>query len=348
VIFNAFQPIQVALQRLHPRFPFGISRGVRTSVENLFISLSGHLGEAAPVAYLSQTGEVLLSQSKAIRVPDYYIERPEEAIQEIRAVLGDFHPLLAAMDMAIHSAWAAGQGHPLHRIWQIEAKNAPPSSFTIALDTPERMVERLEFSGDYPILKIKLGGQDDVTRLKAIRQATTKTLRVDANEGWDRQTARWWIERLPDWNVDLVEQPLPRGDREGLLELNRINKGRIPIILDESVHISRDIPGILGTCDGINIKLAKCGGLLEARKMIHLAREHGLRIMGGCMLESSVGITAAAHLAPFVDFVDLDGAALLADDPFDGVWFEKGQVRFPDRPGLGVVFRGNPHDIFGE
>ncbi len=341
------QPIQVALQRLHPRVPFGISRGVKTFVENLFVSLSGHIGEAAPVTYLGQTGEVLLNQATAIRVPDFYVERPQEAIQEIAAILPDFPSLLAAIDMAIHSAWAAGQGQPLYRLWGIEAKNAPASSFTIGLDTPERMVERLESSGDFPILKIKLGGQDDVARLKAIRQATTKTLRIDANEGWDRQTARWWIECLPNWNVDLVEQPLPRGDREGLLELNRINQGRIPIILDESVRTSHNIPGILGTCDGINIKLAKCGGLLEARKMIHLAREHNLRIMVGCMLESSLGITAAAHLAPFADFVDLDGAVLLADDPFDGVWFEKGQVRFPGRPGLGVVFRGNVHDIFG-
>ncbi|MFH1744088.1 MAG: dipeptide epimerase [bacterium] len=319
--------------------PFGISRGVRVTVENVFINLDGHWGEAVPVAYHGHTTELLQTSGEAICVPESFAVRPEEAIQQISKQIGGFRPVLAAMDMAIHDAWAANQGKTLLQMWGLAEKNAPPSSFTIGLGKPEEMAEKVESAPDFPILKVKLGAPNDLERLTAIRNATGKRIRVDANEGWDRESANWWIEQLADWDVELVEQPLPRDDHEGLRDLFKRNKGRVPIILDESVQTGSDVAQALGIADGINIKLAKCGGLLEARKMISSARNLGLLVMVGCMVESSLGISAAAHIAPLADFVDLDGAALLADDPFDGVRFEQGYARFSNRPGLGAVLR---------
>jgi L-alanine-DL-glutamate epimerase-like enolase superfamily enzyme len=334
-------PLRVFCRRLRLQSPFGISRGVRAEVENVFIAIAGHWGEAAPVTYHGQTAELLEDVASSIRVPDSFDQEPGRLIHDIASQIRGIRPILTAIDMAAHDAWATRQGKSLSQLWEIDERDAPPSSFTIGLDTPERMAEKIKSGTEYPILKIKLGSPDDLACLTAIRQATDKKIRVDANEGWDRETAAWWMQRLPDWNVDLVEQPLPRDDREGLRDLVQRNKGRVPIILDESVQTSRDIPQVLGLADGINIKLAKCGGLVEARCMMSLARRHGLLVMVGCMLESSLGISAAAHIAPLADFVDLDGAALLAEDPFDGVRFEEGQVRFRDRPGLGVVLRSD-------
>lgn len=333
--------LEIVRRQLQLKSPFGISRGVRTAVENVFISVGGHWGEAAPILYHGQTAELLEEVASSIRISDCLGKQPEELLPEIAGRTRDIRPVLTAIDMAIHDAWAAGQMKSLSQLWEINERDAPPSSFTIGLDTPEGMVEKIESGRDYPILKIKLGSPDDLACLTAIRRVTDKKIRVDANEGWDRETAAWWIERLPDWNVDLVEQPLPRDDREGLRALFQLNKSRVPIILDESVQTSRDIPQVPGFADGINIKLAKCGGLAEARSMISLARHHGLLVMVGCMVESSLGISAAAHIAPLADFADLDGAALVADDPFDGVRFEQGRVRFRNRPGLGVIPAGN-------
>ncbi len=331
--------LKVSRRQLRLKHPFGISRGTRVSVENVFVSVGDSLGEAAPVSYHGHTADLLQQAAESIRVPEFFREAPEEAISHISEAFHGPSPVLAAVDMAIHNAWAAAQGKPLWQLWNLREENAPPSSFTIGLDTPERMVQKIEDGESFPILKIKLGSKDDIACLEAIRKATDKTLRVDANEGWDRETALWWLERLPDWNVDLVEQPLPCSDVEGMRMICRKNGGRIPLILDESIQNSSDIPATSAECDGINIKLAKCGGLLEARRMISIARERGLQVMVGCMVESSLGISAAAHIAPLVDYVDLDGATLLAEDPFDGVDFEKGRICFQNRPGMGVSSR---------
>lgn len=330
---------RVLTRRLKLKSPFGISRGVRTEVENVFVAVDGHWGEAVPITYLGQSAQLLEKTVESFPLPEVVGDAPEDVMPRISGAISQVRPVLAAVDMALHDAWATGQGQPLAWLWGVDRQDSPPSSFTISLGKPETMVEQLPAGEDYPILKIKLGSPDDLACLIAIRRATNKKLRVDANEGWDRETAAWWIERLPDWDVDLVEQPLHREDREGLKQLMQLNRCRVPIILDESVQTERDIPGVLGSGDGINIKLAKCGGLLEARRMISQARRHGLLVMIGCMVESSLGISAAAHLAPQADFVDLDGAALLAEDPFDGVKFDKGRVQFNNRPGLGVVLR---------
>jgi L-alanine-DL-glutamate epimerase-like enolase superfamily enzyme len=226
---------------------------------------------------------------------------------------------------------------PLFRMWGLDPCAAPPSTFTIGLDAPERIGAKVQEAAQYPILKVKLGTDRDLEILRAIRQVTDKEIRVDANCGWTVKRALRMLPVLDEFGVTVLEQPLVPHDLDGLAAVTA--QADIPVIADESCLTAVDIPPLVGKVDGINIKLAKCGGLREALRMIAVARAHGLMVMVGCMIESSLGITAAAHFTPLVDIVDLDGAALLADDPFTGATIEQGQVRLPSGPGLGVSRR---------
>jgi L-alanine-DL-glutamate epimerase-like enolase superfamily enzyme len=185
---------------------------------------------------------------------------------------------------------------------------------------------------------VKLGSPHDAAMIRAVRDAAPdKVLRVDANCAWTPKKALAMIPLLAELGVEFVEQPLPPEDLEGLRFVRE--RSALPIIADESCLVAADIPRLIGAVDGINLKLAKCGSLLEARRIIHVARAHHLRVMAGCMIESSLGITAAAHLAPLLDDADLDGAALVADDPFVGATIAGGVIALPDAPGLGVTRR---------
>jgi L-alanine-DL-glutamate epimerase-like enolase superfamily enzyme len=225
-------------------------------------------------------------------------------------------------------------GVPVYRLWGLDPCKAPKSTFTIGLDTPERIKVKVREAEQYPILKVKLGTDRDLEILRAIREATDKEIRVDANCGWTVKGAIRMLPVLDEFGVTVLEQPLPPDDLDGLAVITA--QSDIPVIADESCKTVADIPPLVGKVDGINIKLAKCGGLREALRMIAVARAHGLMVMVGCMIESSLGITAAAHFTPLVDIVDLDGAALLANDPFVGAHIDGGQVTLPSAPGLGV------------
>jgi L-Ala-D/L-Glu epimerase / N-acetyl-D-glutamate racemase len=243
----------------------------------------------------------------------------------------------AALSSALHDLVAKRLGVPLYRLWGLDPAKAPRSTFTIGLDTPDRIRLKVEEAAEYPILKIKLGTDRDIEILRTIRAATDKEIRVDANCGWTLKQAVGMLPVLQEFGVTVLEQPLPPDQVAGLAEITR--RATIPVIADESCRTGADIPPLVGAVDGINIKLAKCGSLREALRMIAIARAHGMMVMVGCMIESSLGITAAAHVTPLVDIVDLDGAALLADDPFTGARIDRGQVTLPDAPGLGVRTR---------
>ncbi|MGH7534991.1 MAG: dipeptide epimerase, partial [Gemmatimonadales bacterium] len=240
----------------------------------------------------------------------------------------------SALSAALHDLVGKRLGVPVYRLWGLDPSRAPRSTFTIGVDTPERIRAKVLEAEQYPILKVKLGTDRDVEILRTIRDATSKELRVDANCGWTVKQALRMLPVLAEFGVTVLEQPLPPQELDGLATITR--RADIPVIADESCETAADIPPLVGKVDGINIKLAKCGGLREAVRMIAIARAHGLMVMVGCMIESSLGITAAAHFTPLVDFVDLDGAALLADDPFVGATIDGGQVCLPDGPGLGV------------
>src|SRR5690606_34913188 len=221
------------------------------------------------------------------------------------------------------------------RMWGLDPV-APTSSFTIGLDDPETMRRKVREADCYPILKVKIGTPRDAEILGLIREeAPHSRLRVDANTGWTIEQALAALPMLEEYGVELIEQPLAVDDLDGFRRLR--GRSSIPIIADESCSTLRDIPRLAGAVDGVNLKLAKCGSMREAVRMIHCARAHGMQVMLGCMIESTLGIAGAVQLAPLVDHLDLDGAALLAQDPFIGPGIgTNGEVRFNDDAGLGV------------
>jgi L-alanine-DL-glutamate epimerase-like enolase superfamily enzyme len=243
----------------------------------------------------------------------------------------------AALSAALHDLVGKRLGQPLWRLWGLDPKKAPLSSFTIGLDTTEKIRDKVREAQAYPILKIKLGTDRDEAILKTIRDATDKPIRVDANAGWDVARAKQMIPLLKEYGVEFLEQPLEPQDIDGLAAVRKVASAHhLPVVVDESCLVAADIPRLAGRVDGINIKLAKCGSLREALRMIATARAHGMLVMVGCMIETSLGITAAAHFTPLVDAADLDGAALTVDDPFTGATIDNGQIRLPTEPGLGV------------
>jgi L-Ala-D/L-Glu epimerase len=341
--------IQLTAEPLDLRLatPFRISRGVQLDVNNVLVRLEWEglvgLGEAAPKSYYGETPAGALAALAQLRL---CLGDDPLAIEDIMEAMD--HALhanpaaKAAVDMALYDLAGQRLGVPVYRLFGLSAARTPHTSYTISLDTPDEMARRAAEAREYPILKIKLGTPDDLAIVQAIREVTDATLRVDANAAWTPKEAIARINALAPYDIEFFEQPVARGDLEGL-RLVRENVP-VPIIADESCVSLEDVARVAGCVDGINIKLMKCGGLHHALKMIHAARAHHLRVMIGCMIESSIAITAAAHLTPLVDYADLDGALLLADDPYEGVSLPGGKIVLPERPGLGVRSRfGGAH-----
>jgi len=295
-------------------------------------------GEAAPQRFYGETPETVLAALEvyATVLPDdpFHLE---DAETRFATVLTGNNSARAALSTALHDLAGKRLGVPVHRLWGLDPAKCPISTFTIGIDTPERIRMKVQEAEQYPVLKIKLGTTDDLAILRAIRDVTKKELRVDANSGWTRKQAIKMLPVLEEFGVTVLEQPLERDDLEGLAEVTR--HSRLPVIADESCLVAADIPALVGKVDGINVKLAKTGSLREALRMIAIARAHHMMVMVGCMIESSIGITAAAHFCPLVDICDLDGAALLAQDPYVGATIERGQLRLPEGPGLGLSAR---------
>ncbi|HWB40200.1 MAG TPA: dipeptide epimerase [Gemmatimonadales bacterium] len=332
--------MQTEVLKLRTRHPFIIARGGRSDFESVWIRLTdgdGHegWGEAAPSSFYGETTEVILGALRRYGelLPDdpFDLETAERRWAE---ALRRNPSSRAALSAALHDLVGKRLGIPVYRLWGLDPARAPRSTFTIGLDTPEKVRAKVLEAKQYPILKIKLGTDRDEEILRTIRDATDREIRVDANCGWTVKRAIQMLPVLKEYGVTVLEQPLPPEDLDGLAEVTR--RAVIPVIADESCETAADIPRLVGKVDGINIKLAKCGSLREALRMIAIARAHGMTVMVGCMIESSIAITAAAHFTPLVDIVDLDGAALLADDPFIGATIDGGQVSLPSGPGLGL------------
>jgi L-alanine-DL-glutamate epimerase-like enolase superfamily enzyme len=244
----------------------------------------------------------------------------------------------AAIDEALHDLWGKKLGQPLYKLLGLNPTHVPLTCLTIGIDEPEVMAEQAKASS-YPILKIKLGSEKDEAILAAIRKATGAKLQADANAGWTREQALEIIPRLAEYGLEFVEQPLPIKDVEGyfwLKEKLMAQKLHVPIFADETAKTSHDVAKLAGAVDGVVVKAMKAGGLREALKMIHTARAHDMQVMLGCMVESSVGVTAAAHLAPLCDYADLDGPLLIRNDPYRGLQYEGARFSLPEGPGLGV------------
>ncbi|HEX2203938.1 MAG TPA: dipeptide epimerase [Longimicrobium sp.] len=301
-------------------------------------------GEAPATPYYGETAEtvsaVLPRLASALETAGgdvFALERTEAALAH---AIGRNPAARVAVSAALHDFVGKRLGVPVWRLWGLDPAAAPKSSFTIGIDTPEVMRQKVREAAGYGILKIKVGTPRDAEILALVREeAPEATLRVDANTAWTAKEAIRRIPMLEEFGVEFVEQPLPADDLEGLRLVRR--HSRLPIIADESCEVAADVAKLAGVVDGVNIKLAKCGSLREAVRIVHAARAHGMRVMLGCMIESTLGIAAAVQLTPLVDYVDLDGAALLASDPFRGPGLEAdGSLRFNDAPGLGVERSG--------
>lgn len=318
---------------LNLRTPFRIAHGVSEQRFNVIARIDEGLGEAAVVPYYRDTQQGIMDYFAAVldRVGD-----DSCALEDtLNALPIGSAAARAAIDIALHDRWGQRLGQPLYRLFGLNPARTPLTSFTIAMDEPAIMGQRAR-EANLPILKIKLGSADDEAMMAAIRSATPAKLRVDANAGWTREQAAQLIPRLRQYDIEFVEQPLPAGDMDGLRWLRAQHLG-VPIFVDESVKTARDVAAHAGAVDGVVIKLMKTGGLREALRAIAVARAHDLQVMLSCMVESSVGVTAAAHIAALCDLLDLDGPLLVENDPFTGLQYDGARLRLPGRPGLGVI-----------
>lgn len=322
--------------------PFRISRSTDTEVELVEVSLTANgatgFGEAAPqdhygesvdsaVAFLDACGELIGDDPFAL----------EEIEGRLRSLPGEA-AARAAIDAALHDLCGKLTGIPVWRLLGVP-RGSPPTSYTIWLGDPDDMARRAEATGGrFLRLKLKLGGRDglDVERVRAVRSVTTAPLQVDVNEFWSLDEALAAVPELARLGVEYVEQPLPAGDPGGA-ELKR--RSELPIYVDEDCHTLGDVADCAERAHGVNLKLAKSGGIREAIRMVHAARALGLGVMIGCMVESTLGIAPACPVASLCDHVDLDGNVLLADDPWVGVELVDGVQVPSELPGLGVVPR---------
>jgi len=325
-----WEPITLEL-----RTTFRVAHGASDKRDNVLVYLDDGVGEAAAVPYYGETKEGIIEYLKS--VPDLG-DDPFDLDAVLAKRLEGSRAARSAIDVALHDLWGKKLGQPLYKLFGLNPQNIPLTSFTIGMDEPELMAKQAKESG-YPILKIKLGSDKDEARVKAIREATNAKLRVDANAGWSREQALEIIPRLAEYDLEFIEQPLAVDDVEGYFWLKeRLNALRVnvPIFADETAKNSHDVAKLAGAVDGGVVKTMKSEGIREALRMIHTARAHDMQIMFSCMVESSVGVTAAAHLAPLCDYVDLDGPLLIKNDPYHGLTYDGAKISLPGGAGLGV------------
>ncbi|HEY7392586.1 MAG TPA: dipeptide epimerase [Bryobacteraceae bacterium] len=299
--------------------------------------VTGH-GEGAPIVRYKEDAKSAQKAADSVRnllLAADPMHFSKTMAQIFRAVDGEWAGK-AAIDIALMDWVGQKLGIPLYTYFGLDPKDTPLTTFSIGIDTPEITRQKTREAAEYPILKVKVGLSTDEPTIEAVRSVTKKPLRVDANEGWkDKEEAVRKINWLEKQGVEFIEQPLPAD----MIEETRWVRSRvhIPIIADEACRHASDIPKLREAFDGVNVKLDKAGGILEAYRMIEVAKAMGMKTMLGCMISSSVSVTAAAHLSPLVDYADLDGNLLIANDPFHGVRVEKGKLLLPSRPGLGLT-----------
>ena len=331
-----FHPVDLRLKHT-----FTIAHDSRDVQPTLIIELrdgtySGY-GEATATRYYGVSIDGMTAALDAIRsiIEAHDLTDPAAFWTEMQPHLAHHPFALCALDQAAWDLWAKRQQQPLYQLWHLDAANSPLTNYTIGIDTPARMVEKMQ-EWPWPLYKIKLGRPDtDLETVRLMRQHTSATFRVDANCGWTVDQTLTVAPELAALGVEFIEQPLPANDWAGAKRV--FEQSVLPIIADESCIVESDVERCAGYFHGVNIKLTKCGGITPARRMITHARELGLQVMVGCMTESSVGISAIAQLLPLLDYADLDGSLLIANDPATGVTFNNGRVVYASGNGTGVT-----------
>ncbi|MGH3145180.1 MAG: dipeptide epimerase [Rubrobacter sp.] len=319
---------------VHTRRAFAISRGSADAFERVILEIEEDgfegRGEAAPTSYYGQNAAGVYEALEDVEIQDPW---------DIEGTLAHNTALpptaLCALDNALHDLAASRLGVPVYRLLGL-GRPEPVSAYTLGIADRETTVADAKRLKYYPILKVKVGGWEDVETLGAVGESTGAQLWVDANEAFSPDEAPGVVAALREMGVRLIEQPVPASAGPEALRAVTEAADPVPVIADESAVAAGDVPGLAGCVSGVNVKLAKCGGIRHALEAIHTARAHGMLVMLGCMVETSLGISAAAHVSGLVDFVDLDGAMLLADDPYRGPLYRDGRIVLSERPGLGV------------
>ncbi|MDP6112140.1 MAG: dipeptide epimerase [Planctomycetota bacterium] len=325
---------------LNLKHTFRISRESSDVRNNVLVEIKHQgltgFGEAAPSPHYNESADSVIDTLSRFSLEGYDdVFLLEDILNHAIETLSPNWSAISALDMALHDLVGKKLGVPLYQLWGLNPAKTPQTSFTIGIADKPEIQEKTREADKYPILKVKLGTDNDEAIIAAIREITGKPIRVDANAAWkDPAEARLKIEWLAGRGIEFVEQPMPERSEA----MNRLKQeSPLPLFSDEDSRRPEDVPRLADSFHGINIKLTKCGGLREALKMIHIARSLKMQVMLGCMIESSLGITAAAHLLSLVDFADLDGHLLIQDDPFAGVSYDDGYLRIPDLPGIGVT-----------
>jgi L-Ala-D/L-Glu epimerase len=323
---------------------FTISHGSRDFQETLIVALSDGIhtgyGEAAAISYYGVSTQEMIQQIKCIEsliLENLYL-KPEELWVITNPYLNKNSFAQCALDIAMHDLNGKRMGKPLYDLWNLNVENIPLTNYTIGIDSMEKMKQKIQ-EFPWPLYKIKLGTKNDVAIIRELRKYTDAIFRVDANGSWTAEECIQNSIELKELNVEFIEQPLPPKDLAGLAEVYK--KSALPILADESCIVEEDVINCSKYFHGINIKLTKCGGITPALRMISKAKELGLKVMVGCMTESSVGISAIAQLLPLLDYVDMDGAMLLKNDIAKGVKFENFQIQYPIINGTGVELLDN-------
>lgn len=328
--------LKLETQKLHLRHTFAISRSSEDVAETLLLRwvVDGieALGESAPISRYGESVSLVAEQLARLPLVDtdpWYFDD-----------LLDLLPMSArgarcALDLALYDLAGKRLGVPLYRLLGLNPHRALETSFTIGLADLEKTIEKTKEAAHFPILKVKVDGERAEQTVEAVRSCFRGTIRLDANEAWTPEIAVRTLAKLERFDIEFCEQPIPAGRPDQLRYVREHSK--IPILVDEDCQTACDLARLQGCVDGINIKLVKSGGIREALRIIHAARAMNMKIMIGCMIESSVLATAAAHLTPLCDYADLDGPLLVTDDPFTGVRYEGAFLRLPESPGLGVA-----------
>lgn len=328
------------------RHVFTISRGSVAVQKTLIVDLEHDglhgYGEATTNPYYGATIENMVAALLGVQaeIEQWSPGDPQKLWDALDPVLGRQPFAQCALDQAAHDLWGKAAGVPVYRLWGLAAERLPASNYTIGIDTLERMIAKLDEAPGWPIYKIKLGTPHDLEIVRQLRQRTDAVFRVDANCGWTVDETLHNARVLRDLNVEFIEQPLPAEADE---DMRRVAAECVlPVMADESCGVAADIDRCHNCFDGVNIKLVKCGGLTPARRMIVRARLLDLKVMVGCMTESSVGISAIAQLLPQLDYVDMDGAVLLAQDIASGATVRQGVCHYPEEHGCGVRLTAEP------
>lgn len=326
---------------LHLKHVFTLATSSRTSTPDMLTEIHyGDLvgyGEASMPPYLGESIETATDYLKKVDLSHF---KSPFLVEDIIRYLNNLYPgnyaAKASVDIALHDLIGKIMKQPWYRIWGLDPARTPNISFTIGIDTPDVVRQKVKEAAPYKILKVKLGQDNDKEMITTVRSETDKPICVDVNQGWtDRKKALEMALWLKDQGVEFIEQPMPKTASSDIAWLTKHSP--LPIMADEAFQTLDDFKKVQGVYSGINIKLMKCGGMNAAYKMVSIARALGMKVMIGCMTETSCAVTAAAQLSPMVDWADLDGNLLIDNDVYDGLKIVNGKIVLPDRPGIGII-----------